>query len=846
MRRTLSLLPLPFCIALSLSAQAAEPASDDWGLCPVESAVPEFTEAQTAPSAPELRTQLPTDIEGDSVTGAEGASTTFSGNVALTRGDQFLGTDNLVYDSETGKYVADGNVRYQDSGMRLIADRAEGDQNADSHNVKNVRYQLTERRGNGGAEHIEMQGSQGTLYGSTYSTCPPGQRGWQLRAERIDIDNEEGMGTARNATLRVGRVPVLYVPWFTFPVDNRRRTGLLYPRIGLSGRNGFDWRQPIYLNLAPNYDMTLTPRLMTNRGFMLGTEFRYLIENGQGTFDFAYLPSDKLADREREEEIALGIPPENRRDDDRGIFRYEGHQNLGPAWQARADLTWISDPRYIEDFSNTLNGVSNYQLNSNLGLYGRGRYWDAGLMADHYQLADYTLFEYQMPYDRLPRAYLRWNQPFGRWLTAGVDAEAVRFQHIDDYTRSELAVSDASPLDPVLRPGGSRVDIKPYVTLPLEGASWFMRPTLAWRHTAYQLDEDLADRIAYNRAAIDAVAGNGAGALPSANDVDDLRNTSPDRSLPIASFDAGLFFDRDTTLGGKPYMHTLEPRLFYLNAPYRDQDDLPLFDTSPLTFSWGQLFRDNRFSGPDRQADANQLTLAMSTRFVRQSDGLEKFSASVGQIRYFEDSRVGLTPDAPVLEKGRSAWVADASYAINDRWSMGASYQWDPKAREKDLVSFRTRYLIGDDGIVNLGYRYRRNLGYNPAVAVSAANNPDLLEQVDFSFLYPLSPAWSVVGRYYYSLEDRKLLESIAGVQWDSCCIAARLVARRYLRNRTGELNDALQLEIELKGLGSAGPDTAGRLRRAILGYNREDLYLVPPPEVDTRGDDDSNGSLYD
>jgi LPS-assembly protein len=248
---------------------------------------------------------------------------------------------------------------------------------------------------------------------------------------------------------------------------------------------------------------------------------------------------------------------------------------------------------------------------------------------------------------------------------------------------------------------------------------------------------------------------------------------------------------------------------------------LPLFDTRPMTFSWGQLFRDNRYSGADRQADANQLTVALTTRLIRESDGREKLSASIGQIRYFEDSLVTAPGEVPV-EQGESSWVADANWAVNDRWNLGASYQWDPKFRREDLVSVRAQYLFGDQGVVNLGYRYRR----------------DLLEQADVSFLYPLSPAWSVVGRYYHSLEDDKLLEGIAGVQWDSCCMAVRLVGRRYVRNRDGDLDNAILLEVELKGLGSAGRDARGILRRAILGYYRDDLYLVPPPEID--GDDDS------
>ena len=239
---------------------------------------------------------------------------------------------------------------------------------------------------------------------------------------------------------------------------------------------------------------------------------------------------------------------------------------------------------------------------------------------------------------------------------------------------------------------------------------------------------------------------------------------------------------------------------------------MPQFDTQPLTFSWGQLFRDNRYSGADRQADAHQLTLAVSTRMIRQSDGRERFSASLGQIRYFDESRVRL-PNEPITEKGRSAWVADANYAPTDRWTIGASYQWDPKFKRTDLASVRARYLLPDDGVFNVGYRYRRSL----------------LEQADISFLYPVSASWSVVGRYYYSLHDNKTLETMAGLQWDSCCVAVRLVGRRYVHNRQGDLSNALMFEIELKGLGSAGQDTRRALRRAILGYNRDDLYLVPP-----------------
>jgi len=799
-RPVLRLLPLPLCIAISLSARAQDDPPENYALCPVVDAVPAFPDAQQPTEKSADRVQLPSDIGGDRVTGTD-KQPQFSGNVTLRRGDQFLGADNFDYDTETGKYTANGSVRYQDAGMRLVADSAEGDQNADTHDLQDVHYQLISRRGNGGADHIQMHGSQGTLYGSTYSTCPPDDRKWELRAKRIDVDTAEGTGVAHDATLRVGNVPVLYVPWFPFPIDDRRRTGLLYPSIGESGRNGFDYRQPIYLNLAPNYDATITPRLMTSRGFQLGGEFRYLTDTGRGVFEGAFLPNDRLTDRRRQEEIDEGVPPENRRDDNRGFFSFNGSQDLGRTWQARSHLNWISDTRYLEDFNNNLIGAAPFALTSDIGLYGRGHYWDGGLMADYWQLADYRLRDSNLPYNRLPRAYFNWEQPFARWFSAGTHAEAVRFQH-----------SDLS--------GGSRVDFKPYVTLPFGGPGWFFQPTLAWRYTGYRLDDALADQLALSQA--QAYVDRNGGVVDDAL-VARLRNDAPSRSLPIGSIDMGMYFDREASIGGESYLQTLEPRMYYLRAPYRNQDDLPLFDTRPLTFSWGQLFRDNRYSGADRQTDANQLTLALSTRLIRQSDGKERLTASLGQIRYFDDSQVTFPGETPV-ERGKSAWVADASYAINDRWTIGGSYQWDPKFRREDLASLRTQYLIGDDGVVNFSYRYRRGL----------------LEQTDLSFLYPLTPSWSLVGRYYYSILDRKLLEGVAGVQWDSCCLAVRVVGRRYVHNRAGELDNALLFEVELKGLGSGGQDTRRILRRAILGYYREDLSLVPPPEVRS-GDVDDN-----
>ncbi len=811
MRSALRLLPLPFSIALCLPAWAADEKPESWALCPIEDAVPAFGDAPPPPpgadaqATREQREGQETAIEGNSLGGTE-TNLEYQGDVALRRGDQFLGADNLKYDQEKDTYVADGHIRYQDAGIRLIADSARGNQGEDSHQIDNVRYQLVSRRGNGGADRIDMKGPAGRLLHSTYSTCDPSDRRWELRSRRIDIDTDEGWGVARGATIRLGKVPVLYVPWLKFPIDDRRHTGLLYPAVGLSGRNGFDYRQPIYLNLAPNYDATIEPRLMTERGFQLGAEFRYLYEKGRGQVDGTWMHRDDLVrDRLNDPDYDPADPNNVNNpgpDDGRGYFSFAGNHNFNRHWQARANLIWLSDARYQEDFGNSLYGQAASSVTSTAGLYGVGRYWSAGVMADRWQLSDYTSREAYLPYNRLPRVYFNWDQPLSRWVHVGGHAEAVQFQHDE-------------------KAGGSRLDVKPSISFPLQGASWYVTPTLSYRHTEYRLEADLARTVAVSRAAE---------ALGIAeNQVTDAMmlpyyDRSPSRSLPIGSLDAGVYFDRETEIKGSRFLHTLEPRLFYLNAPYREQDGLPIFDTRPFNFSYGQLFRDNRYTGPDRQTDANQLTLALTTRLLRQRDGFERLSASIGQIRYFEDSRVTVPNEVP-LEQGKSAWVVDANYAPTDRWNIGASYQWDPKFRREDLASVRARYLLPDDGVVNISYRRRR----------------DLLEQADFSFLYPVTPAWSVVGRYYHSFEDDKMLEGIAGVQWDSCCLAVRALVRRYVRNREGEMNTGFQVEFVLKGLGSAGQDTERTLRRAILGYYRDDLYLVPPSDIAPASDDDSN-----
>ena len=781
MRAPLAFRLLPLSIGFALHAAAAAPPApagspstdapacpigvyrcpkkaDDFSLCK-PSALLEFYE----PGLPTTgdREAAPADMQADRFDSSDSKKYVLTGHARLQRVDQLLQGDRLSYDSESTAYTAEGHVRYQDRGLLLAADKAQGTTTPNASTLDQVRYQVLSSRGNGTAHRARLlDADHAALDRVSYSTCDIDDRRWELRARDMSLDQDQGVGRAHDVTMRWGDVPFLWLPYARFPIDDRRQSGFLYPSLGSSNNGGFDMTLPYYLNLAPNFDATLYPRLIWDRGLMLGGEFRYLTDTQRGKVEFTSLPHDRAANRER------------------GYFHFENYGVLSSHWGVSVNLNDVSDDRYFEDFGNTLTTVATSLLPSSAYLNGRGSGWSASIGGDRYQITDPSLSDLSEPYQRLPRATFEGEHDLAGPLRVGLDGEFVAFHK--SCTRE--GGSKVCPTN------GQRLDLYPYLALPLEGASWFLRPELGVRSTRYDLDPGN-----------DAIAGS-------------LSDTSPQRTVPIASVDAGLVFERDARLFGEDMLQTLEPRLYYLRVPYAYQDDMPLFDTQPLTFSWGQLFRDNRYSGADRQADANQLTLAVSTRMIRQSDGRERFSASLGQIRYFDESRVRI-PGEPITEKGRSAWVADANYAPTDRWTIGASYQWDPKFNRTDLASVRARYMLPDDGLFNIGYRYRRGL----------------IEQTDISFLYPINASWSIVGRHYYSLYDNKALETLAGVQWDSCCVAVRLVGRRYVHNRAGDLSNALMFEIELKGLGSAGQDTRRTLRRAILGYNRDDLYLVPP-----------------
>jgi LPS-assembly protein len=673
--------------------------------------------------------------QADSVSSTDGVTFDFNGHVRLLRGDELLRAGHVAWDNDSTAWRADGGVLYQGPSMLMRAAAMHGTDTPRLGTAESAEFQLLDSRGNGSAREARMlPDNQAALDGITYSTCSPDARGWELRAKHVDIDQNANIGRAHDVSMRLGSVPILWLPYLRFPTNEDRHTGLLYPTLGYSSNRGFDITLPWYLNLAPNYDATLYPRLLTRRGAMLGVEFRYLTDNSRGEFRADYLPHDREADQSR------------------GLIYARSQTRLSPDWRFNVNLNHVSDRRYFEDLGDGLYRAATQLLSSSVYLRGNGEWWSAAVGADSYQITDPDLPQSFEPYRRVPRVLFDAELPLAGGLSAGMDDEFVGF-HKD------------KGLD------GQRLDLYPYLEWALQGPYWHLTPRLGYRYTAYHLDRD--------------------------------EDSSPNRGTPIASVDAGLTFERDLHLFGQDWTQTLEPRAYYLRVPYRNQDDIPIFDTSEQAFDFWQLFSDNRFSGADRQMDANDLTVALTTRLL-DGDGVERFSASLGQIHYFDPQRVQMPGHAPTDFTG-SAWVGQVSASLNERWRVSLAQQWNPNRDDHhtDLSTVSLQRLLHDDGVLNLSYRYRR--GY--------------LEQIDASALYPLNPRWSLVGRWNYAFDQDKTLEALAGFEYDSCCVAVRLLGRHFVRNSAGDTDNGVMLEIEFKGLGAFGQRAEDFLSHAILGY---------------------------
>ncbi len=693
------------------------------------------------------------DVKADNVQLVEEGTSVFTGNVEVMRAGQELKSNRATYNQLSGNVTAQGNVQLRDSEIILNAEQAEWDLSKDEGSLIDADYRLRESHARGEASHVFREGiSRTKLKGGTYTTCPAGDDAWLLSASNVNLNHDEAVGVARNVVVRLGGVPLFYTPYLSFPLNDERKSGFLTPIIGSSDETGFDVSAPYYWNISPNKDLTFTPRYMSERGLMLRSDFRYLYEQASGKLDVGFLASDNLNND--------GDDVNPYYNEDRKHFSWQHSSRLSSRWNANVDYNYVSDNAYLEDFSSNLSLTSTTHINRKLDVSYNGDVWDFTGRLQGYQ----TLTDITKPYQRLPQLLLRGSLPDQfMGMTYSLKTEYVAFDH-------------STAID------GERVDIEPSVSLPWASAAAFVTPRIALHHTRYDLDDSVV------------IGGD----------------KTPTRTLPVASLDSGLFFERETSFWNTSYIHTLEPRAFYLYVPERDQSDIPVFDSSLRTFTMGQLFSYDRFSGTDRVGDTNQLSLALTSRIIDQKTGRERFRASLGQIQYFSDRDVTLRANGEPETQSDSDMVAEIVASIAKDWTVRGEIQWDTHGDTSNMSALQLRYR-GDNGrLLNVSHRYRRD-----GVSTIAG-----LEQVDISARMPFNRQWSIVGRWYHSLKDNKTLEGLAGIEYESCCWAARLVARNYINDVSdNDRNLAIFLQLELKGLGNFGQKTETLLERSILGY---------------------------
>jgi len=660
-----------------------------------------------------------------------------SDGVLLRRGDRLAGAETASYDPQQRALHLGGGVRYEDPDSLILSDSAEFGYESGRIRFEGAEFEVGQDNARGAASVLEInQDGRLQLVDVSYTTCPPESNDWIIEAGEIELNTRSGVGKARDTRLRFQGVTILYTPYLSFPITDARKSGILTPEIGSTGRSGNEISIPYYWNIAENYDATFIPRLLTDRGLQIGTEFRYLFQNSGGELEVEYLPDD------------------NKFNDNRHQLRFEHQTLFANGWRNQIDVRDVSDDQYFEDLGGSLSISSITHLNRSLAFDYVGENWSLLGRVQEYQTIDSAILPEDEPYQRLPQIYAR-----GYWpdnvlgLAYGLDAEMVYFDR-------DVGVT------------GWRFNAAPELTLPIVKPGWFVTPGASVDFTQYVLDNTVVGQ-----------------------------DEEPNRTVPIASLDAGLHLER-LMKSEERRVQTLEPRLLYVHVPFREQSGLPVFDTIEPDLNLVQLYRKNRFLGVDRIADTDQLSVGVTSRIIDVNTGRELMSATVGQALYLSKQRVSLPGEPPVIFDS-SDYIAEIRFLIYDNLNFDVGHQWSKDGGTTQSEA-RLQYRPRSDKILNLAYRFRRQS----------------LEQGDVSWSWPLSQSWNFVGRYNFSFRDDEVLEQFYGLEYESCCWGLRLVSRRYISTRDGTRDSSLGLQLVLKGMTSVGTKADRLLERGILGYS--------------------------
>jgi len=701
-------------------------------------------------------TQKPVSVDADdAVMDDSSGIASFSGNVILVDNEQTLVADQLTYDTNTEDVEASGNLSYQRPDMYLVGESAKMNLKDETGQVTAASYKIPSSNARGKSGALQMMGNGVTVYKeASYTTCDEGNDDWVFNAAEVTLNENTGVGTARNMKLYFMDTPLLYLPWATFPIDERRKSGFLTPSIGSSDSTGFDISAPYYLNLAPNYDTTITPRIMRKRGVQLEGEFRFLNDINDLVLNAEILPDDN----------------EYSGNDSRGAVSLVQEVSFNERLKGALNLNYVSDDDYLEDLGGSLAVTSTRYLKREGRLDYNGDWFSLTGRALQYQTIDKSIAAADEPYKLLPRISFYSNREIIEDLYLDVPLQYTYFDH-------------------ALKVDGSRLDVNPSLTYSWNRSWGFLKPKASLRYTSYELD---------NRA-------------PGLS-------SSVDRTTSTFSLDSGLLFERTASWFGHNTTQTLEPRAYYVFTPGENQDDIPLFDTRTYDFGIGSLFRENRFTGADRVGDANQLTLAVTSRWLDDLTAHQYLAVTLGQIFYLDDREIGdvsyyedstvRTSTTTALSDDTSSYVATLESKPFRYWSFNAGLQWDSDLIDDVEKSFvRVRYLDNERRLFSARYQH------------DSANS----EYTKLSAYWPVAANTTLVGHSYYSIDQDRSIEAVLGVEHgSSCCWRFRALARDYQANASDENNLSFMLQLELRGLTSFGDDVDAYLERTIEGFVRE------------------------
>jgi LPS-assembly protein len=772
-------------------------------------AAPGSASAQTAPSGwdtaraglkpsaalqenlpPEVRPQLPTFVSGDKIDGQTDGVVSVGGNAELRRHDTVIRADRLEFDQRSNEAKAQGQVLVNRNGNRFEGPELQLNVETNQGTFKKPTFSLLQSEGQGDASRVDfLDADRLSAHDARYSTCPrtpgaPWMPDWLIRASRVDLDNAKQEGTAVGGVLEFQGVPILGAPYFSFPLTDARKSGFLPPSINLDNVSGLELSLPYYLNLAPNIDATLFPTLMSKRGVDLGGELRYLQPRWSGQVRAAFMPSDQLRDANRwgysiqHNQALTGAPG----------LRWAG---LDGAFGARLNLNRVSDDNYWRDFPRSSTSLTARLLASEGVLsWGRGP-WSFSAGAYRWQTLQDVEAPIIPPYDRLPSLAARYVQnDFTLVGLRGWDTTL-----LTEYTRfrSDRRLTGQA--------NGARALAVAEISRRWETPGWYVKPRLQLHTTQYRFDTPLSD-----------------GSL------------SASRAVPTVSVDGGMVFERSANYFGRAFTQTLEPRAFFAHTPFRDQSRLPNYDSGANDFNFASIYSENVFVGNDRISDTRAVTLGASSRLLDPDTGAEVVRLGVAQRYLLQDQEVTLPGGAPQRER-LSDVLLGARVQWDPRWQTDATVQFNPKTRESTRTTLGARYAPSNFRVLNAAYRLQRGVS----------------EQLDVGWQWPLAdltgtPApsqglpgrglgagrWYSVGRINYSMPDRKIVDLVAGFEYDAGCWIGRLVLER-LQVGTSSANQRILFQLEFSGFSRLGSNPLQSLKANIPRYQYLREEINPP-----------------